>query len=1043
VVSNTVFNAKGAFSGSGTLAVGPGWLNLHNSANTYSGAVTVTGKTADQTATGHVGPGGGGIGLWNGAKCFPSASSIIFTNTARLAFMDTTKCTVPNVNFVALAGETQSVSGGVYTTRSTMAGFTKTGAGTLVFNSPVAVTGTSDVRAGTLKVAKVQPVAATIEGVVAPQPVFSNLVFASGTKLDLSDNIGFMAYNLVGSPSVTNSGLFGVSGKWTLTSTNAVLTVRGQNATFDDESVAGLLAFTQGATFGFKDAATEAAFEAAAGTRGVVVARAQYILNKSVLGVPVSVPTAAAGVSGWEMRIENETSGNTTLSNTVLRLVRTTSPVEPDRILYVNVDAGATDTLNPALVTEYITNIVKQGAGTLVASALSGYTGGFSIEGGIFEVGVQNGAGASGAANTIYVGDGASLRFTGTEANILSGRKLVFEGAPAQGEQGKFLSAGGWVKIGDNMSLELRDDATMAVTGSNRMMLSNADIDLGGNTLTIVGSGRQASFDGSTFRNAGGIVVGQNMTFMHEGGKMTFASPASGTGSFTLRSFATLNLKSTVSAEGWTLYATNGNATVTSNTPKFPDSSTAFGWNGRVVFGGSEKLATYGGANNVSNTVFNLKGAVSGSGTLSVGPGWLNLYSANNTYSGVVTVNGQNLTSANPILAGGGGIGLWNGAACFPKASSITFTNTARLAFMDATACSVPNAKFVALAGETQSVSGGVNVARSTMAGFVKEGAGTLYFDAAVDVTGIGDVKAGTLKVANRINLDDVADQAAVLASTTVFSNLQFAAGTTFDLSDAPISVLNDLTGAPSITNVGVAAISGKWTLPGPNNVMNVTGENIMLFGGNVSGGLAFIEGATFDLADEAAFSNAVASAGDRGILVAYANWVVIDEFAGIPAPMPQPSANISQRWQMYVDPSNVRELRLRFAPAGGYAAWVSEKGLTGDAAAFDKETNGIKNGIRYAFDIDPASSTVGDPIIKVVFDSNGNPVVESRNLADGRDDVTFGVLATENLNDWTSATLVPMEKFPDGFWKPADSKNNSSYVFPSKMFFKYQIDIR
>ena len=59
------------------------------------------------------------------------------------------------------------------------------------------------------------------------------------------------------------------------------------------------------------------------------------------------------------------------------------------------------------------------------------------------------------------------------------------------------------------------------------------------------------------------------------------------------------------------------------------------------------------------------------------------------------------------------------------------------------------------------------------------------------------------------------------------------------------------------------------------------------------------------------------------------------------------------------------------------------------------------------------------------------------------RDDVTFGILATENLNDWSSATLVPMEKFEsDGLWKPAASED-SLYVFPSQMFFKYIIDVR
>ena len=86
----------------------------------------------------------------------------------------------------------------------------------------------------------------------------------------------------------------------------------------------------------------------------------------------------------------------------------------------------------------------------------------------------------------------------------------------------------------------------------------------------------------------------------------------------------------------------------------------------------------------------------------------------------------------------------------------------------------------------------------------------------------------------------------------------------------------------------------------------------------------------------------------------------------------------------------------------------------------------------------------LGDPIIKVVFDTNGNPVVEARALAAGRDDIAFGILATENLSDWSNAMLVPMKRFTtDGFWKPSASENNSSYVFPPQMFFRYTVEIK
>ena len=88
-------------------------------------------------------------------------------------------------------------------------------------------------------------------------------------------------------------------------------------------------------------------------------------------------------------------------------------------------------------------------------------------------------------------------------------------------------------------------------------------------------------------------------------------------------------------------------------------------------------------------------------------------------------------------------------------------------------------------------------------------------------------------------------------------------------------------------------------------------------------------------------------------------------------------------------------------------------------------------------------SAEIGTPIIQVVRDASGNPCVQARDLATGRDDVTFGVLATPDLTDWSNATLVPMKKFAaDGLWKPTASES-AGYVFPSQMFFRYTIDIQ
>jgi len=125
---------------------------------------------------------------------------------------------------------------------------------------------------------------------------------------------------------------------------------------------------------------------------------------------------------------------------------------------------------------------------------------------------------------------------------------------------------------------------------------------------------------------------------------------------------------------------------------------------------------------------------------------------------------------------------------------------------------------------------------------------------------------------------------------------------------------------------------------------------------------------------------------------------------------------------------------------ASGYAVWVVENGIDGLPA---EKYNGIERIVRYAFDIDPEVETVGDPIIQVVFDENGNPAVQSRDLATGRDDLDFEILATENLTDWDQGS-VPMEKSTDkGLWKPEEASENPSYVYPDKMFFRYKLDIK
>ena len=76
----------------------------------------------------------------------------------------------------------------------------------------------------------------------------------------------------------------------------------------------------------------------------------------------------------------------------------------------------------------------------------------------------------------------------------------------------------------------------------------------------------------------------------------------------------------------------------------------------------------------------------------------------------------------------------------------------------------------------------------------------------------------------------------------------------------------------------------------------------------------------------------------------------------------------------------------------------------------------------------------LAEPLLDVKFDANGKPVVKLPALVN-TDGATVTVLATEDLNDWSDAKLVPMTyDKSDGTYKPADGER------PPRLFFKWRI---
>ena len=435
--------------------------------------------------------------------------------------------------------------------------------------------------------------------------------------------------------------------------------------------------------------------------------------------------------------------------------------------LVVTVGKSDEAPLDGTKITSAITKIVKRGEGVLMAetsteTALSAFTGDFIVEKGVYWYKHAYGFGAHGAA-TIDILDGAMIRCSGTTTGAFDNKTINFYGAPPKGQsingtwysmRGKTHLDGIKTSVGLNVRLVVHDaDTTFFFQGNGSNNLYGT-FDLAGKTLEFESTG-----NGSILYLAGTVVNGgtlavdcaQIVNGATNSTNLTFEAASAATGKVRLINNGVLNFKNADSlSNGWTLEVVGGNAR--GNTTRFP-TATWPRWNGPVVLGEGATVASYSGYSQwASNTLFNIQGPVSGTGAVSVGPGWLNLFSSDassNTFSGTVTVTGQSedQTQTYKTAPGGGGIGVWNGALCFPNAESVTFTDSARFEFMDATPTTVPTLTFAGGAGDVQTIKGGSGTNRSTMSGIVKTGAGTLVVTTPAHVTGPVVVSNGVLRI--------------------------------------------------------------------------------------------------------------------------------------------------------------------------------------------------------------------------------------------------------------------------------------------------------
>lgn len=259
--------------------------------------------------------------------------------------------------------------------------------------------------------------------------------------------------------------------------------------------------------------------------------------------------------------------------------------------------------------------LIKSGAGTLVLSGASTFTGLVAIDGGVVQVPnvSSNTAGAadhlgavpgSPIANAITISNGATLRNTNT------------------GTTGSFVTANRGITIGAGGGvLDLPD------TAAGTQLIYNGIIAQGANPLTKTGAAILA-LSGTT-TGTGALNINQGMVRLRSASdRISDASPV------TIASGAGLDMAT------------------------FSDTIGSLAGAGNVTFGAGTGTLTAGGNN--SSTTFS--GAISGSGGFTKAGSGTQTITGTNTYTGATTVNAGTLAlGTGGSLAGGSAVAVNSG----------------------------------------------------------------------------------------------------------------------------------------------------------------------------------------------------------------------------------------------------------------------------------------------------------------------------------------------------------------------------------------------
>ncbi len=511
-------------------------------------------------------------------------------------------------------------------------------------------------------------------------------------------------------------------------------------------------------------------------------------------------------------------------------------------------------------------DLLKTGSGTLVLSNTgNAYTGTTTVRNGtlVLEGNAASGSnGTLGNATSAVIVNDASTTGTMNTALLIGATGVSVNRSITVGAQGATTTLGGNIASGTGSftgAISLAKNVDLTAAGTSAITFSGALTDgaasanvtkTGAGTVILSNTGN--AYDGATAINAGTLRLGA-------------ANVLPNATAVTIATGATLDLNGFGETIG--SLAGSGNVTGTSGTITLNTG----GNNASTVFSGivSDGAGTLALTKSGTGTM-TLTGANTYDGATAVTAG--TLVAANNTALGSAT--GSTSVTAGATLAFQGGITVTgetltlntNNSAPATAALSNLSGNNISTGTVTLTAATANDAVRVDVAGGSQLTLSGAIGQGANAAVLAKSGTGTLVLSGANTYTGLTNVTAGTLVVANNAALGTTAGATAVQVGATlgVQNNVTVASGETYTLygtvapPSAPsiknIADTNTLagnillsgtigTGVAIDSNTGSLTLNGAISQAGSPNYLVKTGSADLTLGG--SAGNTFTGGFT------------------------------------------------------------------------------------------------------------------------------------------------------------------------------------------------------